>query len=84
VNRAAEYPTSFRQLDSLWAAPKGTAFRAFKRALPCLTENRDFMRLDAVRDHAEIESLRAAGRIYSGSVHVVLLSSAGAGRLRRP
>jgi len=84
VNRAAECSTSFRELDKLWAAPKGTAFRAFKRALPLLNEDRDFVRLNAMRDHTEIETLRAAGRIYASSVHVVLLSAAGVTRLRRP
>ncbi|MGB9430403.1 MAG: hypothetical protein WCC11_11120 [Gammaproteobacteria bacterium] len=84
MNPAAAYSTSFKELDRLWAAPKGTAFRAFKRALPSLTEDRDFVRLDGMRDHIEIETLRAAGRIYPSSVHVVLLSATGVTRLRRP
>ena len=64
--------------------PKGSAFRAFKRALPQLQESRDFIRLDAARDQVEIEKLRATGRIYSSSVHVVLLSDTGLNKLARP
>lgn len=83
MSRVAECSTSFRDLDQLWAAPKGTAFRAFKRVLPSLVEHQDFIRLDAKHDHTEIENLRVAGRIYTGSVHVVLLSAIGVSRLRR-
>ena len=75
---------SFKELDEIWAAPKGTAFRAFKRSLPQLIETRDFVRLDAMQDPAKIERLRAAGRIYAGSVHVVLLSESGIRKLVQP
>ena len=75
---------SFKELDARWATPKGTAFRAFKHALPALRETHDFIRLDAVRDRDEIQHLRAAGRIYAGSVHVVLLSETAVPKLARP
>ncbi|MBU6469388.1 MAG: hypothetical protein KGL00_03130 [Gammaproteobacteria bacterium] len=75
---------SFKELDARWAVPKGTAFRAFKRALPALQETADFIRLDAVRDQDEIQRLRAAGRIYASSVHVVLLSKTAVPKLTRP
>ncbi|HKT32066.1 MAG TPA: hypothetical protein VJS89_06200 [Gammaproteobacteria bacterium] len=75
---------SFKELDARWATPKGTAFRAFKRALTGLRETDDFIRLDAVRDRDEIQRLRAAGRIYAGSVHVVLLSETAVPKLTRP
>src|SRR5574340_266784 len=50
---------SFKELDARWATPKGTAFRAFKRALTGLRETDDFIRLDALRDRDEIQRLRA-------------------------
>lgn len=64
--------------------PKGSAFRAFKRVLPQLQESRDFIRLDAVQNRDEIQRLRTAGRIYVGSVHVVLLSASGVRKLTPP
>lgn len=70
---------SLRELDERLGLPKGAAFRAFKRA--GLAEGRDFRLLDAARDAAEIAALRAAGRIYRGSVNVVLLAPAAAERL---
>lgn len=76
--------TSLKELDQTWRAPKGTGFRAFKHALPFLVANHDFIWLDAKRQHAEIENLRASGRIYAGSVNVVLLSDTGLQKLRRP
>jgi hypothetical protein len=84
VKRAADRFTSLKELDNAWATPKGSAFRAFKRTLPQLHEPEDFIRLDATRDRDEIQRLRAAGRIYAGSVHVVLLSAAGLSKLTRP
>ncbi|HKS93050.1 MAG TPA: hypothetical protein VJS16_00150 [Gammaproteobacteria bacterium] len=75
---------SFKELDTRWATPKGTAFRAFKRALPALRETHDFIRLDALRDRDEIQRLRAAGRVYASSVHVVLLAETAVSKLTRP
>lgn len=72
---------SLKELDSRWAARKGTAFRAFKRALSQLQESRDFIRLDAVANRDEIQQLRSADRIYASSVHVVLLSETGLRKL---
>lgn len=69
---------TLRELDREAAQAKGTAFRAFKRAAPGWREERDYRALDPVRDHDEIESLRAAGRIYPSSRAVVLLSPAAA------
>ncbi|TVP87832.1 MAG: hypothetical protein EA347_06920 [Thioalkalivibrio sp.] len=74
---------SLRQLDELNQVPKGTTFRRFKAVRSSLTEGRDFFRLDAA-EHAELlERLRAQGRIYPGSVHVVLLTEPGYRRLRQ-
>ncbi|MGA9852516.1 MAG: hypothetical protein WBR15_06235 [Gammaproteobacteria bacterium] len=84
MDRDAEALTSLKELDKAWIVPKGTAFRTFKQALPALVENRDFIRLDAMRHHTEIENLRAAGRIYAGSANVVLLFKTGVNKLARP
>jgi len=72
---------SLRELDERLGQPKGTAFRAFRRA--GLVEGRDFRVLERARDGDEIAALRAAGRIYRSSVNVILLSSAAADRLAR-
>lgn len=69
--------TSFKGLDRALGAPKGTAFRTFKRSLAVLAEDEDFLRLDAAADGADIEALKAAGRVYQASVHVVLLTESG-------
>jgi hypothetical protein len=64
---------TFRTLDQLMDAPKGTAFRAFKRALDELVEGEDHLRLESGPDAEAIAELKAAGRIYPSSVNVVLL-----------
>lgn len=74
---------SLRQLDELNQVPKGTTFRRFKALRSSLAEGRDFFRLDA-EEHAELlERLRGQGRIYPGSIHVVLLTETGYRRLRQ-
>ena len=72
---------TFLELDRRWQARKGTAFRAFKRALPDLREGIDFIYLHAHRQADEIAALRVAGRIYASSVNVVLLSATGIAKL---
>ena len=70
---------TLRELDERLRLPKGTAFRAFKRA--GLAEGSDFRVLGAGADATEIARLRAAARIYPSSVNVVLLSARAAERL---
>jgi hypothetical protein len=72
-----ERDTTFRELDRLHAAVKGTAFRAFKRVHGQLREGRDFHTLTAATDAARIEALRREQRIYPSSVNVVLLTESG-------
>lgn len=64
---------TFRTLDQLMDAPKGTAFRAFKQALDELEEGSDHLRLESGPDAEAIAELKAAGRVYPSSVNVVLL-----------
>ena len=73
---------SFRELDEEWKTRKGTAFIAFKRALPTLREGIDFLYLSHLQQQDEIDQLRAANRIYPSSVNIVLLAGKTAGRLR--
>lgn len=73
---------SLRQLDELNQVPKGSTFRRFKALRAELMEGRDFFRLDATDDVALLRRLRAEGRIYPTSVHVVLLTESGYRRLR--
>jgi hypothetical protein len=68
-------------LDRRAGLPKGSSFRAFKAARAELREGRDYQRLDAAADAARIAELRAAGRIYPSSVHVVLIAAHCARRL---
>ena len=72
---------SFKQLDQQNQAPKGTGFRAFKRALPALIEEVDYFYLDAQQQQAVIEPLREAGSIYRSTRHLVLLTAAGCQRV---
>lgn len=67
---------TLRQLDRLNNVPKGTAFRAFKRARATLVEGRDFFVLDPERDAGRIAELKAAGLAYDSSHRVVLLTAA--------
>lgn len=70
---------TLRELDARLGLPKGSAFRAFKRG--AFAEGPDFRVLDATREAGNIDALRREGRIYRGSVNVVLLSPAAAARL---
>ena len=74
---------SLRELDAELGLGKGGAFRAFKRLLPRLVEERDFVVLDHQRHAASATQLHAAGRLYRSSVNPVLLSPAAADLLRQ-
>lgn len=73
---------SLRELDAGLGLDKGASFRAFKRLLPQLVEERDFVVLDHQRHAATAAALHAAGRLYRSSVNPVLLAPAAASRLR--
>lgn len=70
---------TLRELDARLGLAKGAAFRAFKRG--AFVEGTDFRVLDATHQASAIAALRREGRIYRGSVNVVLLSPAVAERL---
>lgn len=72
---------SLRELDETAGQPKGSAFRAFKRLLPELSEDRDFIVLDHQTQAALAASLHAQERLYRSSVHPVLLAPSAAARL---
>lgn len=65
---------SLRELDQAAGTAKGQAFRAFKRTEPTLQEGRDFHVLNAETHRADIDTLRAQGRIYTTSIHLVMVS----------
>ena len=73
---------TLREVDLRLGRPKGSAFRAFKRQRTMLRENIDFIVLSAHTDNAEIERLRAQGRIYRSSVNVIVLAETGFERVR--
>ena len=73
---------TLRDIDVRLGRPKGSAFRAFKRQRETLRENVDFTLLAARTARAEIERLRAAGRIYRSSINVVVLTESGFERVR--
>lgn len=80
-----DYPGwfSMREIDHALGLGKGAAFRAFKRLLPRLVEQRDFVVLDH-RNHAALAAkLHAEDRLYHSSVNPVLLSPAAAALLRQ-
>ena len=68
---------TLRQIDRLNAVPKGTAFRAFKRARDSLREGRDFFRVDAAEQPGWIGSLKRDRLVYESSVHLVLIARDG-------
>lgn len=72
---------SLRQLDELNHAPKGTAFRVFRRCEAQLEEGKDFFYLAADQHKALIEALKASGQIYATTVNLVLLSQSGYQRM---
>lgn len=69
---------SFKQLDSLNGVPKGTTFKAFKRARERLCEGEDYLYLEP----AAAAELRERGLIYAGTAHCVLLTRRGYRRLQ--
>lgn len=78
---AGEPVLTLRQIDRLNGVPKGTAFRAFKRARDRLREGEDFHRFDATTHGEWIERLRAQGLLYPATVHVLVFTRAGYERL---
>lgn len=67
---------TLKEIDQSRGAPKGTAFRAFKRLKSHFVEGDDFFYLSASQDAETIESLRRSRRIYASSIHVVLFPEA--------
>ena len=72
---------TLKELDGALGRPKGTAFRAFKRFEPSWSEGSDYRVLHPEHDAAEIEALRAAGRVYRASRAVILISEDAAARI---
>ena len=81
---SAPYPgwLSLRELDAELGLDKGSAFRAFKRLLPQLVEERDFVVLDHARHAALAAQLHAQDRLYRSSVNPLLVAPQAAQRLR--
>ena len=73
---------TFREIDERLGLRKGSAFRAFKRRRHSLREGIDFTVLHPRTAKAEIERLRAQGRIYRSSINVVILARSGFERVR--
>ena len=73
---------TLREIDERLGLRKGNAFRAFKRQRHLLRENVDFTVLPARTAKAEIERLRAEGRIYRSTINVVILAESGFERVR--
>lgn len=69
---------SLRELDVAAGLPRGSAFRAFKRAAAC-EEGRDYVILGS----EAAQALRAEGRLYATSVRAILLAPAFAEALLR-
>lgn len=67
---------TLKEIDQRRAAPKGTAFRAFKRLKNDFIEGHDFFYLSANEDAESIESLRRSGRIYASTIHALLFPQA--------
>ena len=79
--RPPEWRT-LKELDVAAGRPKGTAFRAFKRLEPGWREGTQFRVLRPGRDAAELDALRADGRLYASSRIGILLSPPAADAVR--
>lgn len=73
---------TLHEIDRAAGAAKGAAFRAFKRSLAQWREGPDYVVLDATRHRAQIDALRAQGRVYASSVNIVMVAPALAASLR--
>ncbi len=78
---------TLRQIDRMNQVPKGTAFRAFKRARDELLEGRDFfvlaMDMPQSEPHAALLArLGEAGALYPGSRVAVLITAGAYARLQ--
>ncbi|TVO61783.1 hypothetical protein FPL09_06650 [Spiribacter vilamensis] len=78
LHRGVEVWT-LRQVDRASAVQKGTAFRAFKRRLPVLVEDRDFFveTIAAPSDEATarlLARMREAGALYQSSQAAILVT----------
>ncbi|NGY06123.1 hypothetical protein [Solimonas terrae] len=69
---------TLREIDRAARLPKGSGFRMFRQLASTWTEGRDFVVLDPGQDAATIAALRESGRIYAGSIKLILLSEAAA------
>ena len=73
---------TLKELDAAAGRPKGAAFRAFKRLEPSWREGEQFRVLRPERDAAELDALRASGRLYAASRVAILLAPAAAAAVR--
>lgn len=74
---------SLRQLDELNGQPKGTTFRWFKVCEAQLAEGVDYFLLPADEHGALIDNLKANGKIYPSTRHLLLLTRRGYQQLRQ-
>ncbi|SER72492.1 hypothetical protein [Halopseudomonas bauzanensis] len=74
---------SLRQLDELNGLPKGTNFRWFKVCEADLVERVDYFLLPADEHQELIDRLKADGRIYPSTRHLLLLTRRGYQQLRQ-
>lgn len=74
---------SLRQLDELNGLPKGTNFRWFKVCEADLVKGVDYFLLPADEHQELIDSLKADGRIYPSTRHLLLLTRRGYQQLRQ-
>lgn len=71
----SDYPAwqTLREIDAAADTAKGTAFRRFRELEAQLQSGRDYRVLHHADDREAISALRNSGRIYAGSVNVVLI-----------
>ncbi len=72
---------SLRDIDQASGTTKGAGFRAFREIETQLTQTVDFLLLHHREDAEAIAALRSNGKIYPGSINVILLSPAVGQRL---
>lgn len=78
-----DYPAwqTLREIDAAAGTAKGSAFRRFRALEAQLQPGIDYRVLHHAEHRDTITALRNSGRIYAGSINVVLLAEAAAQRI---
>lgn len=81
IDKLPNYCT-FKEIDQMLNAQKGTAFKAFKQLREALTEGVDYEYLALEKNAELIATLKATQRLYQSTVNAVLTSPDATAKIR--